>query len=272
MPMTKQLMIENLKNDILNIVEKSVVRLGHNQKKSVNTVIENLDKGTLSVVSKDENDCWKVNEWIKQAILLYFKTQSSTQISNGFDKIPLKTMLWKETDFKESGFRLVPHSTVRFGAYIAPDVIVMPSFINIGARIEKGTMVDSGTTVGSCAYIGKNVHLSSNVMIGGVLEPLQALPVIIEDHCFIGAGSTIAEGIIVEKGSVIASGVHLTGSTKIIDRATGLVMFGKIPAYSVVVPGSYPTKNGLFLSCAVIVKKVDEQTREKTKINDLLRD
>ena len=229
-----------------------------------------LESGSIRVCEK--LDEWTVHEWVKQAILLFFKLTQAHKIANGFDKIPLKTEGWNAERFKSAGFRMVPGSIIRKGNYIAPSVIVMPSFINIGAYIDTGTMIDSLATIGSCAQIGKHVHISSNVMIGGVLEPIQAYPVIIEDHCFIGAGACISEGVIIETGSVIATGVNLSASTKIVDRETGNIIYGKVPAYSVVVPGSYPTSSGCMLSCAVIIKKVDEKTRQKTAINDLLRD
>lgn len=229
-----------------------------------------LDQGKIRVCEK--NTEWVVNEWIKKTILSFFKSTPAFQMGEYFDKIPLKTQDWTTDDFKKAGFRLVPGAFVRKGAYVAPNVIVMPSFINIGAYIDEGTMVDSYVTVGSCAQIGKKVHLSSNVVIGGVLEPIQATPVIIEDHCFIGAGSCVLEGMIVEEGAVIGSGVNLSATTRILDRTTGMVSYGRIPPYSVVVPGSYPTKSGYMLGCAVIVKQVDEKTRQKTAINDILRD
>lgn len=231
----------------------------------------NLESGNIRVCEKNADE-WIVNEWVKKAILLFFKTTSAKMIGNGFDKIPLKTENWNDADFKSAGFRVVPGSIIRSGCHIGSSVVVMPSFINIGAYIGSGTMVDSFATVGSCAQIGMNVHLSSNVVVGGVLEPTQAQPVIIEDNCFIGAGSCVLEGMIVEEGAVIGAGVHLSATTRILDRTTGLVTYGRIPKYSVVVPGTYPTMSGYMLGCAVVVKQVDEKTRQKTAINDLLRD
>ncbi|CAO4844296.1 MAG: 2,3,4,5-tetrahydropyridine-2,6-dicarboxylate N-succinyltransferase [Holosporales bacterium] len=229
-----------------------------------------LDEGKIRVCEKKGE--WIVHEWVKASILAYFKSVTCKKIGDGFDKISLKTTQWDNDHFTKAGFRLVPGSIVRKGAYIAPSVIVMPSFINVGAYIDEGTMIDSLVTVGSCAQIGKKVHISSNVVIGGVLEPVQAKPVIIEDHCFIGAGSSVLEGMIIETGAVIGAGVSLSATTKILDRQTGEILYGRIPAHSVVVPGSYPSTGGCHLACAVIVKKVDEKTREKTAINDLLRD
>lgn len=237
--------------------------------------IEKLDKGKLRIAEKLDG-IWKVNDYLKKAILLYFKN-SSSEIMHGeacsfFDKIPLKTKDWTKSDFERYGFRSVPGGLVRYTAYIAKSVVLMPSFVNVGAYISEGTMIDSNTLVGSCAQIGKNCHISDGVTIGGVLEPLQANPVIIEDNCFIGVKSSITEGVIIEKGAVLATGTMLSASTKIIDRETGEISYGRIPAYSVVVPGTYPSKNEIHLACAVIVKKVTEQTRSKTSINELLRD
>jgi 2,3,4,5-tetrahydropyridine-2-carboxylate N-succinyltransferase len=237
---------------------------------SVMDVLKEIESGNLRVCEKKDNK-WHVNQWVKQAILLFFKISPSVKMGNCFDKVPLKTDLWTEDDFKNAKFRMVPGSIVRMGNYIAPSVVVMPSFINIGAYIDEGTMVDSLVTVGSCAQIGKGVHLSSNVVIGGVLEPLQATPTIIEDHAFIGAGSSILEGMIIEEGAVIASGVTLTSATKIIDRETGNITYGTVPSYSVVIPGSYKISETLSTQCAIIIKKVDAKTRQKTAINDLLR-
>ncbi|CAO5681800.1 MAG: 2,3,4,5-tetrahydropyridine-2,6-dicarboxylate N-succinyltransferase [Holosporales bacterium] len=266
-------MLENIKKTLLNHIEGNDVKEGEDLTCLLNDFWHNLDNGFIKVVEKDQNNKWQVHHWVKEGILLYFKHAKLDLMQNGaYDKIPLKTALWDDSCFLKAGFRSVPGSVIRQGAYIAPSVVVMPSFINVGAHILEKTMVDSGVTVGSCAYVGRNVHLSSNVVIGGVLEPVQALPVIVEDHCFIGAGSSILEGMIIEEGAVISSGVNLTASTKIIDRETGDTFFGRIPSYSVVVSGTYPSKNGLSLSCAVIVKRVDEKTRQKTKINDLLRD
>ena len=233
-------------------------------------VLKEIECGKIRVCEKKDNQ-WHVNQWIKQAILLFFKISPSVKMGNYFDKVPLKTDLWTDDDFKNAKFRMVPGSIVRIGNYIAPSVVVMPSFINIGAYIDEGTMVDSLVTVGSCAQIGKGVHLSSNVVIGGVLEPLQATPTIIEDHAFIGAGSSILEGMIIEEGAVVASGVTLTASTKIIDRETGYITYGTVPSYSVVISGSYKIAETLSTQCAIIIKKVDAKTRQKTAINDLLR-
>jgi 2,3,4,5-tetrahydropyridine-2-carboxylate N-succinyltransferase len=237
--------------------------------------LKKLDKGELRIAEKKEG-LWQVNDYLKKAILLYFKN-SNSEIMRGetcsfFDKVPLKTKNWTKDDFEKSGFRSVPGSLVRYTAYVAKSVVLMPSFVNVGAYIDEGTMIDSNALVGSCAQIGKNCHISDGVTIGGVLEPLQANPVIIEDNCFIGVKSSVTEGVIVEEGAVLATGTMLSASTKIVDRETGEISYGKIPAYSVVVPGTYPSKNGVHLACAVIVKKVTEQTRRKTLINELLRD
>lgn len=229
-------------------------------------------------------DNWEVNQWLKKAVLLSFRLNDMGIIEGGpgksvwWDKVPSKFEGWSEQQFRESGFRAVPNCVVRHSAYIAPDVILMPSFVNLGAYVDSGTMVDTWVTVGSCAQIGRNVHLSGGVGIGGVLEPLQAGPVIIEDDCFIGARSEIVEGVVIGKGSVISMGVFITQSTKVVDRQTGEIHIGRVPPYSVVVSGSMPSKNlpgenwGPSLYCAVIVKTVDEQTRSKTSLNDLLRD
>lgn len=240
----------------------------------INQVIEKLDNGELRIAEKISGQ-WHVNDYLKKAILLFFKYSNSvvmpTEICSFFDKVPLKTQGWNEEHFLQSGFRAVPGSLVRKGAYIAKSVVLMPCFINIGAFIDSNTMIDSNALVGSCAQIGKNCHISDGVTIGGVLEPLQATPVIIEDNCFIGVRSAVTEGVIVGEGAVLGTGVMLSASTKIIDRETGDIFYGKVPPYSVVVPGNYPTSNGLSLYCAVIVKKVTEQTRKKTAINELLR-
>jgi len=253
---------------------------------AVTMVMNQLDAGKIRVAEKNVNK-WQINEWIKKAILLSFKLNDMKLISGGpslesekcfwYDKVPSKFLGWSETDFKNAGFRAVPGCFVRHSSYIAPDVVLMPSFVNIGAYVGKGTMVDTWATIGSCAQIGANCHISGGTGIGGVLEPLQANPVIIEDNCFIGARSEIAEGVIVEQGSVISMGVYIGSSTKIIDRSTGEIFQGRVPAYSVVVPGTIPGKkteevpNPPSLYAAVIVKRVDEQTRSKTSINDLLR-
>jgi 2,3,4,5-tetrahydropyridine-2-carboxylate N-succinyltransferase len=247
---------------------------------AVEAALELLDSGKARVAEKLGAD-WQVNQWLKQAVLLSFRLTDSAPMdtaSGAFDKVPLKFADWGENRFKEAGFRAVPGAVVRRSAYIAPGVVLMPSFVNLGAYVDRNTMVDTWTTVGSCAQIGKNCHLSGGVGIGGVLEPLQANPVIIEDDCFIGARSEVAEGVVVERGAVLSMGVFLGASTKIIDRATGQIHIGRVPAYSVVVPGSLPGRPlpdgtpGPSLYCAVIVKIVDEQTRAKTSINELLRD
>jgi 2,3,4,5-tetrahydropyridine-2-carboxylate N-succinyltransferase len=244
-------------------------------KHAVDEVVDGLDSGTLRICEKQNNE-WTTYQWLKKAVLLYFRMHGNTLTSDGvfsyFDKVPVKTTDWNDLQFETVGARFVPGSVVRKGAFISRGVVLMPSFVNIGAFVDEGTMVDTWVTIGSCAQIGKNCHISGGVGIGGVLEPVQANPVIIEDNCFIGARSEIAEGVIVEEGAVISMGVFIGASTKIIDRESGEVYMGRVPAYSVVVPGSQPTKNGLNLSCAVIVKRVDEKTRSKTAINELLRD
>lgn len=253
---------------------------------ALNTVLHNLDQGNLRVCQKD-NGAWIVHEWIKKAILLFFKMSKSevfygwnkldesdiSQAGAWFDKVPLKTHFWSVNEFEKAGFRCVPGAVIRKSAFIAKNCVIMPSFINVGAYVDEGTMIDTWATVGSCAQIGKNCHISGGAGIGGVLEPLQAKPVIIEDNCFIGARSEIAEGVIVGKGSVISMGVFIGASTKIIDRASGQISYGYIPPYSVVVSGSAPSKDypDVHLNCAVIVKQVDEKTRSKTSINELLR-
>ncbi|MEB3701990.1 2,3,4,5-tetrahydropyridine-2,6-dicarboxylate N-succinyltransferase [Candidatus Bealeia paramacronuclearis] len=234
-----------------------------------------LDCGDLRVATKNTG-CWIVHDWIKKAILLSFRVHNNFLISDGnskaFDKIPLKFENWGDLQFREAGIRVVPGAIVRHSAYLAPSTILMPSFINVGAYVGQGTLVDSGVRIGSCAQIGMNCHLSDNVGIGGVLEPLQAQPVIIEDHCFLGACVEVVEGVLVEKGSVLGAGVILTSSTKIIDRQTGEISYGRVPSYSVVVPGTIADqKHGIALNCAVIVKRVDEKTRAKTSLNELLR-
>lgn len=253
---------------------------------AVTITLNQLDSGKLRVAEKS-GDEWKINEWVKKAILLSFRLNdmqlisggpsSATEKCNWFDKVPSKFLDWSEADFRNASFRAVPGCFVRRGAYIAPDVVLMPSFVNLGAYIDQGTMIDTWATVGSCAQIGKNCHISGGTGIGGVLEPLQANPVIIEDNCFIGARSEIAEGVIVGEGSVISMGVFIGASTKIIDRETGEIFQGKVPPYSVVVPGSIPgsaREDGSLkpsLYAAVIVKRVDAKTRSKTSINELLR-
>jgi 2,3,4,5-tetrahydropyridine-2-carboxylate N-succinyltransferase len=237
-----------------------------------------LDSGQARV-AEPSGEGWKVNQWLKKAVLLSFRLNPMERIGGapggGFwwDKVPSKFAAWGDKEFAEAGFRAVPGAIVRRGAYIAPGAVLMPSFVNIGAYVGEGTMIDTWATVGSCAQIGANVHISGGTGIGGVLEPLQAGPVIIEDDCFIGARSEVAEGVVVERGSVISMGVFLGASTKIVDRASGEISYGRVPAYSVVVPGTLPSADGgPSLACSVIVKRVDERTRSKTGINELLRD
>ena len=239
---------------------------------AVNEALNLLDSGQARVAEPD-GDGWKVNQWLKKAVLLSFRLNDNSVMPGGFDKVPLKTTGWDDARFREAGFRQVPGSIVRHGAHISKGVILMPSFVNIGAWVGEGSMVDGWATVGSCAQIGRNVHLSGGVGIGGVLEPLQADPVIIGDGVFIGARAEVAEGVRVGEGAVLSMGVYLGASTKIIDRATGEVHRGTVPPYSVVVPGTTPSTDGKpGLYCAVIVKTVDAQTRSKTGINELLRD
>ena len=242
---------------------------------AVEKSIDLLDRGDARVAEKLDGN-WQVNQWLKKAVLLSFGLRDNEVMASGeakyFDKVPSKFANYDETRFREDGFRVVPPAAVRKGSYIAPNVVVMPSYVNIGAYVDSGSMVDTWATVGSCAQIGKNVHLSGGVGIGGVLEPIQAGPVIIEDDCFIGARSEIVEGVVVEQGSVISMGVYIGQSTKIFDRESGEVSYGRVPAGSVVVSGSLPSKDGTHsLYCAVIVKKVDAKTRSKTGLNELLR-
>jgi 2,3,4,5-tetrahydropyridine-2-carboxylate N-succinyltransferase len=259
---------------------------------AVETALALLDSGQARVASRGENGVWTTHQWLKKAVLLSFRlndnqimrashrgavvplsSDHTPGIGPFWDKVPNKFGEWGAADYQAAGFRSVPGAVVRQGAYIARNVVLMPSFVNIGAYVDEGSMVDAWATVGSCAQIGKNVHLSGGAGIGGVLEPLQANPTIIEDGCFIGARAEVAEGVIVREGAVLAMGVYLSGSTKIVDRATGEVFRGEVPAYSVVVPGSLPDlKGGPSLYCAVIVKRVDAQTRAKTGVNELLRD
>ncbi|MGB1875684.1 MAG: 2,3,4,5-tetrahydropyridine-2,6-dicarboxylate N-succinyltransferase [Rhodospirillaceae bacterium] len=253
------------------------------QRDSVIETLALLDSGAIRVAEKSDG-AWHVNEWCKKAVLLSFRLNDMAIQDGGpddgvwWDKVPSKFKGWTEADFEKAGFRAVPTSLVRHSAYVAPGVVLMPSFVNLGAYVDEGVMVDTWATVGSCAQIGKNVHLSGGVGIGGVLEPLQAGPVIIEDNCFIGARSEVVEGVIVEEGAVLSMGVFIGSSTKIIDRATGEVFYGRVPAYSVVVPGTLPGKPlpdgspGPSLYCAVIVKRVDAKTRSKVSINELLRE
>lgn len=242
---------------------------------AIETTLAGLDNGSLRVAEKKQTE-WVVNQWLKQAVLLSFRIQDNEIMNHApmqfYDKVPLKFQNHTATDFANGGFRVVPPAIARRGAFIGKNVVLMPSYVNIGAYVDEGTMVDTWATVGSCAQIGKNVHLSGGVGIGGVLEPLQANPTIIEDNCFIGARSEVVEGVIVEENSVLAMGVFLSQSTKIYNRETGEITYGRIPSGSVVVPGSLPSADGSHsLACAVIVKRVDAQTRSKTSINDLLR-
>ncbi len=251
---------------------------GGETREAIETVLDWLDKGRLRVAERQADGAWHVNQWAKKAVLLSFRLSDMYEISGGnggsnwWDKVPSKFQGWTEADWRAAGFRAVPGSIVRRSAYIAKGVVLMPSFVNLGAYVDEGSMVDGWATVGSCAQIGKHVHLSGGVGIGGVLEPMQAGPTIIEDNCFIGARSEVVEGCIVREGSVLGMGVYIGKSTKIVDRETGEVMYGEVPAGSVVVAGSMPSKGGVNLYCAVIVKRVDAQTRAKTSINDLLRD
>jgi len=245
---------------------------------AIEATLEALDKGVLRVAEKKADGNWHVNQWAKKAVLLGFRVKDMEVHSGGpqngtwWDKVDSKFAHWGEAQWKAAGFRAVPHCIVRRSAYIAKGAVLLPSFVNLGAYVDEGTMVDTWVTVGSCAQIGKNVHLSGGVGIGGVLEPMQAGPTIIEDNCFIGARSEVVEGCIVREGSVLGMGVFIGKSTKIVDRETGEVFYGEVPPYSVVVAGSMPTKGGINLYCAVIVKRVDAQTRSKTGINELLRD
>jgi 2,3,4,5-tetrahydropyridine-2-carboxylate N-succinyltransferase len=253
-------------------------------REAVETALGLLDRGEARVAERGGNGAWSVNQWLKKAVLLSFRLNDMSVIAGGpgkavwWDKVPSKFDGWGETEFKKAGFRAVPGSVVRRSAYIAPNVVLMPSFVNLGAYVDSGTMVDTWATVGSCAQIGKNCHISGGAGIGGVLEPLQAGPVIVEDNCFIGARAEVAEGVVVREGSVLSMGVYLGASTKIVDRSTGEVLQGEVPPYSVVVSGTLPGKPtangepGPSLYCAVIVKRVDEKTRAKTSINELLRD
>ena len=254
---------------------------------AVETAMQLLDSGKLRVAENRGGD-WVANEWLKKALLLYFRLSETRVMTGGphdfdvgpagwFDKVPSKFAGWGEDRFRAAGFRAVPGAIVRYSAYIAPDVILMPSFVNVGARVESGTMIDTWATVASCAQVGRNCHISGGAGIGGVLEPLQATPVVIEDNCFIGARAEVAEGVIVGEGSVLSMGVYLGASTRIVDRATGETFMGRVPPYSVVVSGTMPGKPlpdgspGPGLYCAVIVKRVDAKTRAKTAINELLR-
>jgi len=253
-------------------------------RKAVDKALDLLDSGQMRVAEKQADKSWRVNQWLKKAVLLSFRLNDMSVIRGGpgkaawWDKVPSKFDGWTAAKFKKAGFRAVPNCVVRHSAFIAPGVVLMPSFVNLGAYVDSGAMIDTWATVGSCAQIGKNCHISGGAGIGGVLEPLQAGPVIIEDNCFVGARSEVAEGVILREGSVLSMGVFLGASTRIVDRETGQVFQGEVPAYSVVVPGAMPgkpMKNGTpgpGLYCAVIVKRVDERTRSKTSINELLRD
>ena len=253
-------------------------------REAVDEALDLLDRGEKRVAERETGGQWQVNQWLKKAVLLSFRLNDMGPISGAaggatwWDKVPSKFEGWGENRFRAAGFRAVPGCVVRRSAYIAPNVVLMPSFVNLGAYVDSGTMVDTWATVGSCAQIGKNVHISGGAGIGGVLEPLQAGPVIIEDNCFVGARSEVAEGVIVREGSVLSMGVFIGASTKIVDRETGEIFMGEVPAYSVVVPGALPGKPmkdgsaGPSLYCAVIVKRIDEKTRAKTSINELLRD
>ncbi|MDR2766610.1 MAG: 2,3,4,5-tetrahydropyridine-2,6-dicarboxylate N-succinyltransferase [Holosporaceae bacterium] len=257
----------NLQNEIERLWD------GDGDVACVREAMGELDAGRLRMAEK-VNGRWKVNDYLKKAILLFFRHTKSEIIHGNecefFDKAPLKTKNWTADDFVRAGFRMVPGSMVRYSAYVAKSVILMPSFVNVGAYVDEGTLIDSNALVGSCAQVGKNCHISDGVSIGGVLEPLQATPVIVEDGCFLGVRSCVTEGVIVGEGSVLGAGVILTSSTKILDRETGAVSYGEIPPYSVVVVGAYPSGNAL-LHCAVIIKRVDERTRRKTSINEMLR-
>ena len=273
--------LEQLINDAFENKESVSISTSGPIRDAIENTLNQLDNGSIRVCEKKDDE-WKVNQWIKKAILLSFRINNNKifkgPYASWYDKVDSKTVNWNEQDHIKAGFRYVPNAVVRKSAFIAKGVVLMPCFINLGAYVDEGTMIDTWSTVGSCAQIGKNCHISGGAGIGGVLEPLQANPVIIEDNCFIGARSEVAEGVIIEKGSVLSMGVFIGASTKIIDRTTGEIHMGKVPPYSVVVPGSLPGKllpngsTGPSLYCAVIVKHVDEKTRSKTSINDLLRD
>ena len=271
--------LENTINDAFEDRDNINVNTAGDIRNAVDETLNKLDSGSLRVCEKINNE-WQVNQWIKKAILLSFRLNDNEIIkashATWFDKVESKTANWTKDDHLKAGFRYVPDAVVRKSAFIAKGVVLMPSFVNLGAYVDEGTMIDTWATVGSCAQIGKNCHISGGAGIGGVLEPLQANPVIIEDNCFIGARSEVAEGVIVGEGAVLSMGVFIGASTKIVDRSTGEIHMGKVPAYSVVVPGTLPGKKegdiNPSLYCAVIVKRVDEKTRSKTSINDLLRD
>lgn len=271
--MSLQNIIENAFENRANITPQTVTT---EVKQAIEETLYQLDSGALRVAERQDVGQWKVNEWIKKAVLLSFRIQDNLVLNDGvnqyFDKVPTKFINWTQAEFQQAGFRVVPGAVARRGSFVAKNTVLMPSYVNIGAYVDEGTMVDTWATVGSCAQIGKNVHLSGGVGIGGVLEPLQAAPTIIEDNCFIGARSEIVEGVIVEEGSVISMGVYIGQSTKIYDRETGEIHYGRVPAGSVVVSGNLPSQDGRYsLYCAVIVKKVDAKTRAKTSINELLR-
>ena len=270
-------------DDLIQIIEQGFELSGRMadedaQRRLADAVQESigmLDVGEARVAERT-NDGWHVNQWLKKAVLLSFRLSDNSVMPGGhsqfFDKVPMKYAEYSAADFERDGVRVVPDAIVRRGAFVAPDVVLMPSYVNIGAHVGSGTMVDTWATVGSCAQIGNNVHLSGGVGIGGVLEPVQAGPTIIEDDCFIGARSEIVEGVIVERGSVVSMGVYIGQSTRIYDRETGEISYGRVPAGSVVVPGNLPSDDGKYsLYCAVIVKRVDEKTRAKTSLNELLR-
>jgi len=269
---------EKIINKAFDIKENINVNSDKSIIEAIKETIELTDQGKIRVAEKKDGS-WIVNQWVKKAILLSFKI-NKMEILRGpytswYDKVPGKSVDWKEEDWKNAGYRHVPNGVVRKGSFIAKNAVLMPCFVNLGAYVDEGTMIDTWASVGSCAQVGKNCHVSGGAGIGGVLEPIQAGPVIIEDNCFIGARSEIAEGVLVEEGTVISMGVYIGASTKIVDRETGKISYGKVPAYSVVVPGTLPNKknpDGPSLYCAVIVKKVDSKTRSKTSINDLLRD
>ena len=271
--------LEKIINDAFEDRDNINVKTAGDIRNAVDETLNKLDSGSLRVCEKKNNE-WQVNQWIKKAILLSFRLNDNEIIkashATWFDKVESKTANWTKDDHLKAGFRYVPDAVVRKSAFIAKGVVLMPSFVNLGAYVDEGTMIDTWATVGSCAQIGKNCHISGGAGIGGVLEPLQANPVIIEDNCFIGARSEVAEGVIVGEGAVLSMGVFIGASTKIVDRSTGEIHMGKVPAYSVVVPGTLPGKKegdiNPSLYCAVIVKRVDEKTRSKTSINDLLRD
>ena len=272
--------VNKLRDAINDIWKKKEKGMKINSKKDLNIImdtIKNLDRGKIRVTEKIKSK-WLLNQWVKKAVLLSFYVTDQKLISNGpgksfwWDKVPSKFESWNKKDFAKANFRVVPNAVVRRGSFIEKDAVIMPSFINIGAYVGNATMIDTWATVGSCAQIGKNCHISGGAGIGGVLEPLQSSPVIIEDNCFIGARSEVAEGVIVEEGSVLSMGVYIGASTKVVDRKTGKIFYGKIPKYSVVVPGNLNDKKSkVNLYCAVIVKTVDEKTRSKTSINELLR-